>query len=72
MPRSHKKAPRPSRGPRYEDLPDLCTVEQARAYLQISRNASYDLISRGLIASVRFGKLIRIPKSTLGHVRRPA
>ena len=54
-----------ARRPRYEDLPDLCTVSEVRAYLQISRNAVYDLVARGVIPSVRFGRLIRVPKVSL-------
>jgi excisionase family DNA binding protein len=63
--RSHNKALRKPRVPRYEELPDLCTVRQVGAYLQTSRNATYDLIQRGVIPSVRFGKLIRVPKTSL-------
>ena len=68
MPRKHQTP----RLPRYEDLPDLCTVKQAGAYLQTGRNTTYDLIARGVIPSVRFGKLIRVPKSSLldGHAQK--
>lgn len=65
MPRSHEKPRRKSRGPAFADLPDLCTVKQAGEYLQTSRNATYDLIARGVLPSQRFGKLIRVPKTAL-------
>ncbi len=51
--------------PRYEDLPDMCSPEDARAFLQIGRNAFYDLLKAGEIPSKRFGRLIRIPKTAL-------
>ena len=51
--------------PRYEDLPDMVTVETAQAFLQVGRNCVYELIKRGDLAHVKFGKLIRIPKQAL-------
>lgn len=55
--------------PRYDDLPDLLTPGDARAFLQVSRNTIYELLRTQAIRSVRFGRLIRIPKSALleGH-----
>jgi excisionase family DNA binding protein len=58
--------------PRYDDLPDLCTVQEVGAYLQTSRNATYDLIARGEIPSVRFGRMIRVPKTSLPKGPDPA
>lgn len=51
--------------PRYEDLPDLCTVEDVQLFLQIGRNTAYELVKSGAIRSIKFGKLIRIPKQAL-------
>lgn len=51
--------------PRFDDLPDLVTPEDARAFLQVSRNTIYELLKTGAIRSVKFGKLIRIPKAAL-------
>jgi excisionase family DNA binding protein len=53
------------RPPRFDELPDLCTPEQAQAYLQIGRTAMYDLLKSKAIASVRFGRLYRIPRQAL-------
>jgi excisionase family DNA binding protein len=50
---------------RYDDLPDLCTVRQAQAFLQASRTSTYNLIKTGAIPSKRFGNLIRVPKTAL-------
>jgi excisionase family DNA binding protein len=51
--------------PRFEDLPEMVTVEEMGAFLRISRNAAYDLVKSGAIRSVKFGRLIRIPKQAL-------
>jgi excisionase family DNA binding protein len=51
--------------PRYDDLPDLLTPDDARAFLQVSRNQIYHLLKTEAVPSLRFGKLIRIPKSAL-------
>jgi excisionase family DNA binding protein len=51
--------------PRYEDLPDLCSPEDARAFLQVSRNTFYDLVKSGELPAIRFGKLIRVRKEML-------
>ena len=51
--------------PRFADLPDMVTPEQASAFLQASRNGIYLLINTGKIKHVKFGRLIRIPKNAL-------
>jgi excisionase family DNA binding protein len=55
--------------PRFDDLPDLCTPEQARAFLQVGRNKIYELVKTGDLESVHFGRLVRIPKVALLHGR---
>ena len=51
--------------PRYEDLPDLVSPADVQRFLQISRNSVYTLLASGAIPSLRFGRLIRVPKSAL-------
>lgn len=55
--------------------PEMLTVADLRKILRIGRNACYDLVRKGLIRSIRFGKNIRIPKSSviayLRHVCPP-
>ncbi len=51
--------------PRFEDLPEMVTVEEMGAFLRLSRNAAYDLVKSGAIRSAKFGRLIRIPKQAL-------
>jgi excisionase family DNA binding protein len=58
--------PRPiSRATPFEELPEFLTPEECRLYLGIGRALVYDLLRRGEISSVRFGRLIRIPKTAL-------
>jgi excisionase family DNA binding protein len=51
--------------PRFEDLPEMVTVEEMGAFLRLSRNAAYELVKSGAIRSAKFGRLIRIPKQAL-------
>jgi putative molybdopterin biosynthesis protein len=53
----------------FEDLPELLTPEEAREYLRVSKNTIYDLLRRGEIPSVRYGRLIRVPKSAIAARR---
>ena len=49
----------------FEELPELLTPEEVREWLGVSRGMVYELLRRGEIAHVRFGRLIRVPKSSL-------
>ena len=50
--------------PRFDDLPEMVTVEEMGAFLRISRNSAYDLVKSGALhKSVKFGRVIRIPKA---------
>ena len=51
--------------PRYDDLPELCTPEQARAFLQVGKNKIYELLKAGDLPVLKFGQLMRIPKTAL-------
>jgi excisionase family DNA binding protein len=50
---------------RYDDLPQFLKVEELARYLGIGRGHCYALIRSGQIASVRFGRLVRIDKQAL-------
>jgi excisionase family DNA binding protein len=50
---------------KYEDLPELLTPEEARQFLGLGRTGIYEAIRTGRLASVRFGRLIRVPRSAL-------
>jgi excisionase family DNA binding protein len=52
-------------GRRLEDLPDLCTPEEARQFLQVGKNTIYALVREGRFESRRYGAQIRIVKSSL-------
>jgi excisionase family DNA binding protein len=49
----------------FDALPEYLTVPELASYLRISRNNAYALVSRGAIPSVRFGRLVRVPKTAL-------
>jgi excisionase family DNA binding protein len=46
-------------------LPDFLSVEETRTYLGLGRSTMYDLLRRKDLASVRFGRVIRIPRAAL-------
>ena len=48
-----------------EDLPDLLTPEEFRAYLGIGRTTVYELIRSGELPIKRFGRRVWIPKEIL-------
>jgi excisionase family DNA binding protein len=50
---------------RYDELPEFLTPDEFRAYMNLGRNTVYDLLRRGEIPHVRFGRTIRIPKTAL-------
>ncbi len=47
------------------DDPLLLTVPETARLLRISRNLAYELVARGELPSVRFGRVIRIPRRVL-------
>jgi excisionase family DNA binding protein len=59
-----------TRATRYEDLPDMVTPDEAGRFLGLSRNSAYAWLHGDDVPKVRFGRLIRIPKTALiGQVR---
>ena len=50
---------------RYEDLPEFLTPEEARQFLGLGKTGIYEALKNGRLASVRFGRLIRVPRSAL-------
>ena len=54
-----------TRWTKHDDLPEYLCVEELSEFLGLSRNGAYSLIRSGAIESVRFGKLIRVPRSAL-------
>jgi hypothetical protein len=49
----------------YEDLPDLLRVEEFVAASDTSAWLTYELIRRRELPVIRFGRLLRIPKTAL-------
>jgi excisionase family DNA binding protein len=55
-----------SKGVKLDSLPDVLTVDQVSAYLQVSRSVVYGEISAGRLPAVRLGmRVIRISKWAL-------
>lgn len=48
--------------PKWEDLPDWLTPDEARVYLRCGRRQMYEALKKGDIPSRRVGRGIRIPK----------
>lgn len=50
-------------------LPDtIYTPEQVASMLQLSKNTVYDLIGRGELVAKRFGRVYRIPASSISFM----
>ena len=49
----------------FHALPEYLTVQELASYLRISRNSAYALVRSEQIPSVRFGRLLRVPKTAL-------
>lgn len=47
------------------DLPEFLHVGEAAVYLDVHRSVVYDAVRRGMLASIRVGRLIRIPREAL-------
>lgn len=43
----------------------LLTVPETARLLRISRNLAYELVARGELPAIRFGRVIRIPRHAL-------
>ena len=54
-----------TRQTRFEDLPDFLSVEETRVYLGLGRSTMYELLRRKELTYVRFGRVIRIPRTAL-------
>lgn len=50
------------------DLPELLRVEEAAAWLGISKGLAYELARRGDLASIKLGRLLRIKRDGLDAV----
>lgn len=48
-----------------DDHQTLLTVPEAAKLLRIGRNLAYELVAQGEIPSIRFGRLIRVPRAAL-------
>ena len=47
------------------DLPEILTVDECAAFLQISRSSAYQAVKEGALPSFKVGRCIRISKAAL-------
>lgn len=50
---------------RYDEMPDLMTVDEVCRLLRLSKNTVYDMIRGKEIPSIKVGRQIRVPKRAL-------
>ncbi len=48
-----------------QDAPDVLTVEEVAQILRVGRNHAYELVRTGVIASVKLGRRLIVPKATV-------
>jgi excisionase family DNA binding protein len=48
-----------------EDLPQFLTVEEWRIFMRIGRSSAYDLIRRGVVPAVKWGRTVRISREAV-------
>lgn len=56
--------------PRFEELPDIMSVEEVAAWLGVGRASLYELIRAEKFPHLRFGRTIKIPKAGLERYLR--
>lgn len=49
----------------FDELPQFLSVEEFRMLVGIGRSTTYDLLRRGELRHIRFGRVVRIPKEAL-------
>lgn len=47
------------------DLPAVLRVKEAATYLRLPLSRCYELVQKGEIASIRFGRSVRVPRQAL-------
>lgn len=59
---------KPTKGQRFQDLPDVLSVADASSLLRINRGSVYEMVHRREIPAVRIGRRVLIPKSGLAKM----
>ena len=49
----------------FSQYPDIMSINELRSALGIGRTKAYELVNTGEIRSIKVGKAIRIPKTSL-------
>ncbi len=47
------------------DLPSVLRVKEAAVFLRLPLSHAYELVERGAIPCIRFGRAIRVPRQAL-------
>lgn len=50
---------------RFDDLPELCTVEEYALFTRQGKTKAYEDVRIGRVESIRLGRTIRIPRRAL-------
>jgi len=61
---SERRAPS-SRRAKLDRLPPFLNIGELASVYSISRGLAYQMVKRGTVASIRCGRLIRIPRSAI-------
>jgi hypothetical protein len=48
-----------------EGLPQFPSVEEWRTFMRIGRSSAYDLIRRGIVPAIGWGRTVRIPREAV-------
>ena len=48
-----------------EDLPQFLTVEEWRTFMRLGRSSAYDLVCRGVVPAIKWGRVLRIPREAI-------
>ena len=54
-----------TRQTRFEELPELLSLEEFREFLGISKTTAYEIVRRKEVKNLRFGRRIFIPREVL-------
>lgn len=52
---------------RFEELPDLCRVQEAAEYLRCGTGTIYTLIRTHELYAITLGRALRIPRQSIGR-----
>ncbi len=69
-PQAAESVPVVTRATPFKDLPEFLRAEEVAAVLGCRKGLVYALADRGELRSVRFGRLLRVPRAALLELER--